>query len=556
MNSADPLLASAEPTDTSSRGGLTRQRTARAELALGAERFYLGVWGWVIPLTTFVFALGLRLSELNNPHALIFDETYYAKDAYALLQAGYELEWPDQGDDQWLAGDPQPEQEGSYVVHPPLGKWLIALGIARFGIEEPFGWRFSSALAGALGVLLIAFIAQRMFRSVFLGGVAGVLTAVEGHHLVMSRVALLDIFMMLFVLAAFGALLADRYSGRRRLARWAAHMPPESDAWRHGPPLVWRPWRLIAGVLLGCAVGIKLSAAAFVAVFGIMVVLWDLEARRTLRIRHWIRSGLLRDGLPAVLTVLPVAAVTYLASWSGWLLSSQGWGRQDYDQSAGGLAGLVPSPLRALWNYHRSATDFHTGLDSGHEYASHPWTWLFMGRPVSMHYQGRDRGEQYEHTGEICEASACSSAIVDLANPLIWWAGLIGLVVVLLLWIGRRDWRYGAILSGFAAGFAVWLLFPDRTMFFFYTIGYHPFLILTLVVLASLVLRIGTDPVDRSGQPRSTRQLVAAQQRNTILVLCFVLLAIAVSIFFWPVWTAEFIPYEQWRLRMWLQSWI
>ncbi|GFZ94751.1 dolichyl-phosphate-mannose--protein mannosyltransferase [Nesterenkonia alkaliphila] len=527
---------------------------SRLELRLGADRFRAGLWGWLVPLSIAAVALALRLDGLSNPHSLIFDETYYAKDAYALLQTGYELEWPEGADEHWEAGNPQPLDEGSFVVHPPLGKWLIGLGIAAYGVEDAIGWRLSSAVAGALGVLLIALIAQRMFRSVFLGAVAGVLTAVEGHHLVMSRVALLDIFLMLFVLAAFGALLADRYSGRRRLAAWAAQAAPESKEWDFGPLLLWRPWRLAAAVALGCAVGVKLSGLAFIAVFGIMVVLWDINARRTVGIRRWARAGLLYDGLPAVLTVLPVATLTYIATWSGWLLSS-GARDRDNDQ-AEGLAGLLPAPLRALWNYHSSATSFHTGLDSEHEYASHPWTWLFMGRPVSMHYQGREQGEVYEHTGEVCQYPSCSSAVLDLANPLIWWTGVLGLLAVLLLWIGRRDWRYGAILSGFAAGFVVWLAFPDRTMFFFYTISYQPFLILTLVVLAALVLRIGTGEVTASGRQRSSRQIASAQQRNTVLVICFVLLAVAVSVFFWPVWTAEFISYDQWRLRMWLQSWI
>ncbi|TLP98097.1 phospholipid carrier-dependent glycosyltransferase [Nesterenkonia salmonea] len=543
---------------TTERRSPTGSRGTRLffETKLGAERFAPGVWGWVIPLAVFVCALGLRLYGLNNPHALIFDETYYAKDAYALLQAGYELNWPDSADDDWLAGAPQPTNEGSYVVHPPLGKWLIALGILPFGIEDPFGWRFSAAVAGALGALLISFIAQRMFRSVFLGGIAGVLTAVEGHHLVMSRVALLDIFLMLFVLAAFGALLVDRYSGRRRLAGWAAETSGDSAQWTTGPVLLWRPWRLAAGVLLGCAVAVKLSALSFVLVFGIMVVLWDLQARRIIGVRKWVRSGLLFDALPATLTVLPLAAATYLVSWTGWLVSEAGWGRHAYDPDPSGLAALVPSAIRALWNYHGSAADFHTGLDSEHEYASHPLTWPFMGRPVSMHYQGRSQGEEYEHTGEICQAESCSSAVVDLANPLIWWAGGVGLLVVLALWLGRRDWRYGAILSGFIAGGAVWLLFPDRTMFFFYTISYHPFVILTVVVLASLLLRAGTGTSDRAGRVRSAAEIVSAQQRNTVMVLCFVLLSVAVSVFFWPVWTAEFIPYDQWRLRMWVQSWI
>ena len=123
-------------------------------------------------------------------------------------------------------------------------------------------------------------------------------------------------------------------------------------------------------------------------------------------------------------------------------------------------------------------------------------------------------------------------------------------MVVLLLWLGRRDWRYGAILAGYAGGFAVWLLFPDRTMFFFYTISFHPFVILTLVVLAALILRSGHRP-DQSEERR--REL---QRRNTVIVLCYVLLAVAVSVFFLPLWTGELIPTEQWRLRMWLENWI
>jgi Dolichyl-phosphate-mannose--protein O-mannosyl transferase len=50
---------------------------------------------------------------------------------------------------------------GSWV-HPPLGKWEIALGIKAFGMD-PWGWRFTSALAGTLVVLFTAMIAQLLF---------------------------------------------------------------------------------------------------------------------------------------------------------------------------------------------------------------------------------------------------------------------------------------------------------------------------------------------------------------------------------------------------------
>ncbi|WP_044496195.1 dolichyl-phosphate-mannose--protein mannosyltransferase [Nesterenkonia massiliensis] len=543
-------------TSADSPAATATDRRALWEQRLGAVAYSPGLWGWLIPAVVTVFAGILRLRELGNPHALVFDETYYAKDAYALLRSGYELVWPEEANDAWIAGDPQPSDEGSYVVHPPLGKWLIAIGIRLFGVDSALGWRFSAAIAGTLSVLLIALIAQRMFRSVFLGGFAGLLTAIEGHHLVLSRIAMLDIFLMLFVLAAFGALLMDRYSSRRRLADWAAQVEDPAQL-RNGPWMWWRPWQLVAAVLLGCAVAVKLSALAFLAVFGVMVVLWDLQARRTVGITSWLSSGLLRNGVPAVVTVLPIALVTYVASWSGWLATTGGWGRLWHQENpATGLGTLVPGPLRSLWNYHTSATDFHAGLDSGHEYASNPWTWLFMGRPVSVHYRSISEGETYADTGELCQVQTCSSAVLDLANPLIWWTGLLALIVVIALWLGRRDWRYGAILSGYLAGYAVWLLFPDRTMFFFYTISFHPFVILAITVLAALVLRMGTSATGADGSPRSQLAITTARQRNTVLVLCFVLLAVAVSVFFWPIWTAELIPYDQWRMRMWIQSWI
>lgn len=507
-----------------------------------------------MPLLVTVFAGLLRIPGLGDPHLLMFDETYYAKDAYALLIAGHELVWPEDADEDWLAGQAAPTGEAAFVVHPPLGKWLIGLGILVFGMDSAMGWRISAALAGTLAVLLITLIAQRMFRSVFLGAVAGILTSVEGHHLVMSRVALLDIFLMLFVIAAFGALVADRYSSRRRLAAWVTqpqgpsagqrHQSPSAGRW--GPWLLWRPWRLAAGVLLGAAVAVKLSGLAFIPAFGILVILWDLQARRAAGVPRWLSAGLLRDGLWAAVTVLPAAGLTYLASWTGWLRSESGWGRTWHlSEPAHGIATLVPGSVRSLWQYHASAMDFHAGLETGHDYASTPWTWLFMGRPVSFHYQSSTLGE------DGCTAERCSSAILDLANPLIWWTGLLALVVLLALWLGRRDWRYGAILSGYVAGFAVWLLFPQRTMFFFYTISYQPFLILSLVALAALVLRAGSDP-----RRFTADQIRGNRQRNTVVVLCFVLLAVAVSIFFHPIWTGELLDYQQWRQRMWLPSWI
>ena len=504
--------------------------------------FTLGIWGWIFPLAATVIGAVLRFVRLGQPHSLVFDETYYVKDAYSYLVSGYERQWPENANESFNAGNPgvlltDPE----YVVHPPVGKWMIAAGMELFGADSSFGWRFSAALTGTLTVLLVGLIAVRLFRSPLLGGIAGLLLAVDGHHLVLSRTSLLDVFLAFWVVAAFGALLLDRDDGRRRLARRlsaaAGGGAPPGSALLYGPWLLWRPWRLASGVLLGLAVGTKWSALAFVAVFGLMTVLWDVNARRVAGIRFWAGAGLLKDGVPAFFTVIPAAALTYLASWTGWLRSTNAYGRNWAQDNPSDTWGWLPDPLRSLAEYHRSAYTFHNNLSSEHAYESSAWTWLFMGRPTSFFYESSTLGV------DGCAADSCSTAISSVGNPLIWWSAALSLLVLLFCWLGRRDWRAGAVLAGIAAGYLPWFAYPERTTFFFYAVSFEPFLILALTFVLGLVLGRRTDPPAR-------------RRTGAAVVAVFILATVLVSAFFLPVWTAETIPYSDWRLRMWMPSWI
>ncbi|MCU1633042.1 MAG: Phospholipid carrier-dependent glycosyltransferase, partial [Micrococcaceae bacterium] len=215
----------------------------------------------------------LRFVRLDEPGSLVFDETYYVKDAYSMLQSGYERAWPENANDSFNAGDPDVLLDSpNYVVHPPVGKWMIAFGMLLFGSDNAFGWRFSAALIGTVSVLLLAFVAQRMFGSALLGAAAGLLLAVDGHHIVESRTSLLDIFLSFWLLAAFSALLLDRDDGRRRLGRRLSApagrdggSAPSRAQLAYGPFLGLRPWRLAAGVCLGLALGTKWSAIPFIA---------------------------------------------------------------------------------------------------------------------------------------------------------------------------------------------------------------------------------------------------------------------------------------------------
>jgi dolichyl-phosphate-mannose-protein mannosyltransferase len=505
----------------------------------------LRLWFWLVPALTAAVGGILRFDRLDMPRSLVFDETYYVKDAYSLLVSGYERSWPDKANDSFVAGNPgvlltTPE----YVVHPPVGKWMIAAGMWLFGPDNPLGWRFSAALTGTLSIALLALIAQKLFRSVVLGAAAGLLLAVDGHHLVMSRTSLLDIFLMFWILAAFGALLMDRDDGRRRLAvrlaRQAAASPlgrPSRLQLLSGPWLGIRWWRVLAGVCLGLAVGTKWSALFFIAGFGLLTVFWDLSARRTAGIRSWISAGILKDGLFAFLSIVPVAAVTYAATWAGWFRSTDAYYRQWARTNPSAEWDWLPDSVRSLAHYHLEAYKFHQGLSSEHPYEASAWSWLVMGRPTSFYYESPKQGTPG------CDIAHCTSAILSVGNPLIWWAATISLAVLLFWWAGRRDWRAGAVLAAVGSGYLPWFLYPERTMFFFYAVSFEPFLILALVYCLGLVLGRRTDPLWR-------------RRSGLYGVVLFLVGAVLLSAFFYPVWTAEIISYQDWRIRMWMPSWI
>ncbi|GAB3257947.1 phospholipid carrier-dependent glycosyltransferase [Arthrobacter pigmenti] len=506
-------------------------------------RVPFGLWGWLIPVLTAALGGVLRFVRLGQPESLIFDETYYVKDAYSYLLSGYERNWPDDADKAFASGDQSVIQDGaSYVVHPPVGKWMIAFGLWLFGPDNSFGWRFSAALVGTLSILLIALIARKMFQSTVLGGIAGLLVAIDGHHIVHSRTSLLDVFLMFWVVVAFGALLLDRDDGRRRLARRISErcrssgVPSERDLLL-GPWLGIRWWRIAAGVALGLAIGTKWSGVFFLAVFGLMTVLWDMNARRIAGVRSWLTAGVVKDGLFAFLCMVPVAAATYVASWTGWLLSENAYDRHWASSNPSAVWGWLPDSLRSLAEYHRSAYSFHQGLSSEHPYEANAWTWLVMGRPTSFYFDDPARGQ------EGCQSAECAQAISVVGNPLIWWAAAAALLVLLCYWVGRRDWRAGAILAGVAGGYLPWFLFPDRTTFFFYAIAFEPFLILGLVYCLGLILGKDTAPSWR-------------RQGGIIIVGAFLVAAVAAAAFFLPIWTAQTIPHEAWELRMWMPSWI
>jgi len=500
--------------------------------------------GWLGPLLTAAIAGVIRFWRLDRPHDLIFDETYYAKDAWAQLQLGYETVWPDRktADPQILAQHQviPLSDTGAFVAHPPLGKWVIAIGEWLFGLN-PFGWRFMTAVLGTLSVLMLCRIGRRLFRSTFLGCLAGLLMAVDGLHYVMSRSALLDIVVMFFVLSAFGCLLIDRDRARARLLRAL----PRDEADRVRPDqhtgdragMGWRPWRLAAGVSLGLAAATKWNGLYFLLCFTVMTLLWDVGARRVAGAGHPYRAVLRKDLGWSVASLVPVALATYLTTWTGWFLSDKGYGRHWAD-GRGGTWAWIPAPLRSLWHYEHQVYQFNIGLEKPHPYQSNPWSWPVLGRPVLFFFESSPDGRHG------CGASGgCVRDITALGTPMLWWSACGALVYLLYRWALRRDWRAGAVLCAVAAGWLPWFLYQDRTIFSFYAVVFLPYLCLAVAMTIGALL----------GPPgaRRRRRLWGAVGAGTLT-----LLVLWNFIYFFALYTGTQIPNASWRERMWLDSWV
>lgn len=506
--------------------------------------------GWLGPIAVALFGGLLRFAHLGHPHAVIFDETYYAKDAYALWHGGYETSWPDDANSHIL-DTPQDipfHTDPAYIVHPPVGKWIIGLGEYLFGMN-PFGWRFMVAVLGTLSILMIARIARRLFRSTLLGCVAGLLLAVDGLHFVMSRSALLDLVVMFWFLAAFGFLLLDRDRTRGLIARRVETRPGGNWLW-----LGWRPYRLAAAVSLGLMTATKWSGLYGLLAFALLSICWDASARKAVGERNWLLYGLW-DALLAGPVMLVITIGVYLASWTGWFLSStepgkggyfRDWALHRHGLSPGSIASIklpqfdmswVPDSLRSLWHYHATMWDFHTHLTSPHTYQSNPWSWLILGRPVSFYYESPKLGQSG------CRVNECASEVLGIGTPLLWWAGVVALAYCLYRWALRRDWRAGAILCGLAAGYLPWFQWQQRTIFLFYAVAFVPFIVLAVTLLIGTLI----GPADAHRERRMAGSAAAG-----LLVLAIVWN----FLYFYPLYTGQTIPMDDWRARMWFTTWI
>ncbi|MGY1914656.1 dolichyl-phosphate-mannose--protein mannosyltransferase [Blastococcus sp. SYSU DS0973] len=463
---------------------------------------------WIIAAVLGALALTVRLWGIGYPRDLLFDEAYYPPEAQELLVWGHEY-----------------NRGYSFIVHPPLGKWLIAAGELLFGYDS-FGWRFPSAVAGSIAVVVLFRLARRLTGSTTVGLFAGLLLLVDGFAFTISRIGLLDVFLQVFVLGAVACLLVDRDVVRARV-RAAGEVA--GGGFRLGP----RGWRIAAGFLFGCACAVKWSGVWFLAFFAVLSLFWDRAAWREAGVRRPTRTAA-RRGLPGALWALAaVPVLTYLASFTGWFLGETSQGKAWAQQNPETAFPWVPDALRSLWHQHAEWLRFHNGLSSPHPWESGPWSWLVNGRPILL----------WNPQGLVdAEGEQVVRYILMVGTPTLWLA--FAPAAVWLLWriVARRDPAALTVAVGIAAGWLTWFVNLERTMFSFYMAPVLPFFVLAV----ALALQ---DVVGRPGAAEWRRRVGLAAACGYVAVVA------ATFVHFWPVLTGQPLSHAEWLQRMWFPSW-
>lgn len=474
-------------------------------------------------LAVAAIAGGLRFANLGYPPDRVFDEVYYPKDACLYLGGSLkECQIEDSGERYWVR---ERGEVGSWV-HPPLGKWMIAGGEAVFG-NDSFGWRFSAALFGTLTCVLTAAIALLLFRSALWSFVTGLLMSTESLHFVMSRIGLLDVFLAFWVTLGFYFLVLDR--------RWIfirgnipskvptgpsglegeppSPVPPPVPMITELPPTVpsplWRPWRFAAGAAFGAAVATKWSGLFALAGALLISFAWDIARRRKARVAKPATGAIWGEAAGLITAMVLLPFVVYIACYWRW------WWMNGFD-------------IPAFWNLHLAAEQFHSTLarveasgELKHPYASRPWDWFILARPVNFYFESP------------------GSAILAIGNPVVFWGSIGSLFYCAWAWIKRQDPRCGFIIVAVLAQYLPWFRYANRVQFLFYMTPIVPFMVLACVYAL-----------------RHLSVLTKGDKDISWVAVALVVLSVGVFAFQWPVLTAYPLTYDMWKIRMWLPGWV
>jgi hypothetical protein len=441
---------------------------------------------------------------LSPTDGQVFDEVYFPIDGYDDIK-GIEKCRPSMVVDAF-AGHPDGSCQFNYFdPEPPLAKMFIGAGEWGYGWYRAhfqgakgdyidlgfntFGWRIAACIFGTLCVPMMYLFARRLWPNRLFAIAAAVLVCFDGMFFVQSRIGMIDIFPIFFILLAYFLYLVHIESRTKTSSVISL---------------------LLLGIVLG--VGIASKWIVLAALASIVFLLFMRAVRRAVTIHvgsstnpiwEWGRG----DGpaiaggvywplylVLALIALVAIPAVIYVASWYPFFARGQF------------------HTLADLIEYTKASFEYHAHLTATHPYGSPWWSWPFLSRPVLYYAEYAGLGVD-RFTGQTLVAW-----MSNLGNPWIWWTSLPCVLSLPYFIIRHKSFPATLILLGFITQYLPWSQI-SRVIFMYHMFGGLIFMILALAfVLAHVAEHV----------PHIGRRILVGH------------LAIAVAFFFYfyPVWTA------------------
>lgn len=459
------------------------QRTART-LWSRSDTYALAI------VTTL--ACGMRGFRLTRPPFIYSDELFYAREA-----CNYVYRSPA------TCGIPL----DAVSAHPPMGKWLISLGIRALG-WEPLGWRIASLVVGTLTIALLYVLARRLLRSTTAATFTAGLLAIDFLHVVQSRIAMLDVFLTMFVVAAFTFVVIDRDSA-------AARVHPSSNPNGAWAAVRARRWLMAAGVAAGGAVATKWVGVLALLGSATVAVLW-MTGPSGARSASTMAAAFRRQWLALVMAFGLAPAVVYAATYGprvdGSVVAAP-WARGSW---ARGFA----REQRNMLEFHRSSAEIEY-LGTTNPFASPAWSWPLVRRPMIYYSEPR--------------TAAGRETVMAIGSPFVWWIALVCLAALVVQLMVRRS-SHSAVVAviGFAAMYGPLLVVSAArpATFFYYMLPAVPFMCLGIATVVA--------------------GLKAPWARRGMAGISVV--AAGMAAFFYPVLTAQPLTEQGLAARQWFRD--
>ena len=349
-----------------------------------------------------------------------FDEIYHARSAWETLN----------------------RIEPYETTHPPLGKLLISSGIALLGMN-PFGWRIVGTLFGVALVPMIYLFGLKLFRNRFYAFSAAFLMLVEFMRFAQSRVAVIDVFAVFFIMVMYYFLL-DLFPEPGTRPRRSVHRT-----------------LFLAGTAFGIGAACKwITLYAGCGMLLLVAVRTITEMRRRDYPPAQGITGFLLQRIGVCLMAFGVIpALIYLLAYLPFL--------------------ALPGPGHGLMDIFRLQAHmfhYHQTLRATHPFSSPWWSWPLNLYPMWM----------YTGTGL---PSGTVSTIASFGNPAVFWPGLLAVAATALHAVRRRDAAMGVVLTALVCQYLPWIGI-NRLAFIYHFFSTVPFVILCIVAsIRSVELR-------------------------------------------------------------------